>query len=405
VKIAIFHYSYTPVVGGVEFVMEQHAALLARHGHDVRVISGEGESRREEVEVVQVRGLSVGNSAVAASQAEALAGDSEGAAFCSLRETLVDQIRAALDGIDFVFVHNVLTMHFNLAATAAIWELADEMEGVHFVNWVHDLAVLNPDYDLPCIGEFPCNLIVKNHRKVQAVAISRRRQEEFCERAELEPWECPVVPNGVEVMKLLELTEPVANLVRRQGILYRDIVLIQPTRILRRKNIELGIRVLAELKEMGHSVVYLVTGAPDPHNRVAREYGDELHELVREMKLESDVLFVGDQFPVSDGDLVSLYAVSDALFMPSRQEGFGLPLLEAGFFRLPAFCPRIEPMQSILEHNVFLFDIDGEPESIASLVAETLEQSRGHKSRKETLLNYSWERLFRKYIEPLFLKA
>ena len=45
-NIAILHYAYTPVIGGVEFIMEQHAALFARHGYAVRVICGADKCRR-----------------------------------------------------------------------------------------------------------------------------------------------------------------------------------------------------------------------------------------------------------------------------------------------------------------------------------------------------------------------
>jgi len=402
-KVAIIHYAFTPVVGGVEFVIEQHAALFARNGYEVRVICGEGKSNDDGVVLHLIDELCAAHPDVVSSQSAINQGLPDSPAFVQLKEKLTRVLADALQDIDIVFVHNVLTMHFNLAATAAIWELADQLPNVRFVNWIHDLAPLNPAYDLPQIDTAPTNLIVQNHPAIDPIAISRRRKFEYCQIVGMYPEDCPVIPNGVEVMKLLELTEPVADLVRRVAILSRDIVLIQPSRILRRKNIECGIRVLDALRQQGHSAVYLVTGAADPHYPAAAEYGQELHAMVKDRGLERDFIFVGEHFLVSDQDLVSLYNVSDALFMPSKQEGFGLPLLEAGFFRLPAFCPGIEPMMSILENNVFLFELEDDPIDIAKLVADTLESSRGHKSRKETLLKYSWERLLRKYLEPLFL--
>ena len=116
-------------------------------------------------------------------------------------------------------------------------------------------------------------------------------------------------------------------------------------------------------------------------------------------------LFVSEKFKVSDADLIGLYTVSDLLFLPSKQEGFGLPLLEAGLFRLPVFCARLEPMQSVLKHNVHLFDLDDEPAAIASLIVQGLNNNTGYQARKEVITRYSWERLFDKKIGPTFLDA
>ncbi len=54
-KIAFLHYAYVPVIGGVEFVMEQHAKLIAERGHEVKVICGSGAAAEgSRVAVVKV---------------------------------------------------------------------------------------------------------------------------------------------------------------------------------------------------------------------------------------------------------------------------------------------------------------------------------------------------------------
>jgi hypothetical protein len=71
-----------------------------------------------------------------------------------------------------------------------------------------------------------------------------------------------VIPNGCGCRQVLGLTERVPALKLEEA----GLVLLQPTRFVRRKNIELGLRVLAELPE----AVYIVTAAPDPHQRMGR---------------------------------------------------------------------------------------------------------------------------------------
>ena len=43
-KIALVHYTYTPVIGGVEIIMAEHARLFAEQGHEVTVYCREGSS-------------------------------------------------------------------------------------------------------------------------------------------------------------------------------------------------------------------------------------------------------------------------------------------------------------------------------------------------------------------------
>jgi glycosyltransferase involved in cell wall biosynthesis len=403
-QIALVHYAYPPVVGGVEFVMEQHAALFTRHGYKVKIIAGRGESDQTGVEIVEIPELLPGDPRNEESQRE-LAGDGSAPTFEALKTDLKAKFTAELAGCDVVFVHNMMTMHFNMAATSALAELGAEGLGeTKFVSWVHDLAAIDPNYDLgDKLGRAPWDILSEPPENFAHAIISAARQEQFCALTGVGTDSCPVVPNGVRHIRLLRLTENVRTLCRRFGILYQDIVMLQPTRILRRKNIEFGIRVLAELKRAGHRATYLVTGAPDPHNPATRDYGKELQALVTELDVGDEFHFVSESFPVTDDDLVGLYNAADLLFLPSRQEGFGLPLLEAGVFRMPVFCPRVEPMQSILKHNVSLFGLDDDPKDVAARVARTLENDTGYRSRKEVIRNYSWDKLLEERIRPLFL--
>ncbi|MEM8953334.1 MAG: glycosyltransferase family 4 protein [Verrucomicrobiota bacterium] len=402
-NIALLHYAYVPTIGGVEFVMEQHAGLFARHGHAVKVVCGSGASEVPGVSVSEVVELLPGYDEVLRAQGE-VRGGACGPIFLGLKDRLKDRFREELSSCDVVFVHNVMTMHFNLAATAAIAELAQELEGVRFVNWVHDLAAINPDYELPDGERYPWGLMSSPATAVEAVIISKKRQRQYCKLMGVSARECPVIPNGIEVLGVLKLTPHVHDFARRYGLLYADIVMIHPTRIVRRKNVEYGVRVLAELKKLARSCAYLVTGAPDPHNAEARAYGEELKALIQELDVERQFHFLSNTFRVSDRDLRHLYSISDILFLPSRQEGFGLPLLEAGLFRVPIFCPALEPMKSILEHNVNLFDLEDDPAQVAGRIVEVLDGSSRHRARKEVMRNYCWERLFSERIEPRFFR-
>jgi glycosyltransferase involved in cell wall biosynthesis len=98
--------------------------------------------------------------------------------------------------------------------------------------------------------------------------------------------------------------------------------------------------------------------------------------------------------------LHSLYSVADGILFPSRQEGFGLPLLEAAAYRLPVFCSNIEPLKSIAPSGTLLFDLQDAPKNVAKKIRNALGNDDIFKSRKQLLSNYSAERLFRDKTEP-----
>jgi len=159
-KIALMHYTYAPLTGGVENILEQHAALFAGHGHDTVVICSEGASDNPAVRVALVPEMQRDHPLVKAAQRELDAG-TPGVNFATLKNKLIDTLAPVLEKMDVVFLHNVLTMPFHLALTDALWELGEKLPRVRFIAWTHDLVACNPDYSLPHIGLAPWNLLAK----------------------------------------------------------------------------------------------------------------------------------------------------------------------------------------------------------------------------------------------------
>jgi len=368
-KIALLHYSYAPVVGGVEGVVERHARLFARAGHEVTTLV--------------IPELRCDHPLSQEAQAEIDAG-SPGPAFAKVEQALA--VKFARLEVDILFIHNVLTMPFHLACTSALWKAA---ETTRCIGWIHDIAAANPDYALPFLERLPWRLLVSAHPAIEYVAVSEHRARAF---EKLTGRKCEVVPNGVDPWELLDLTPPVAELAQKEKLLERDIVLLHPARILRRKNIELGLRVAAALK----GCRYLVTGAPDTHNPASANYAAFLRALRSE-----NAIFVNERFPVTRRDLSSLYRLADMLFFPSRQEGFGIPLLEAAVCGLPIACADVEPMNSLWpREDVTFFDPDGDPRALADGIRR-LSRSSSIQNRKFAIRKHSWESIFTNYLEPL----
>ncbi len=175
----------------------------------------------------------------------------------------------------------------------------------------------------------------------------------------------------------------------------RSIILFYPTRILERKNIAFALQIVQALRDLGVQTRLLISGALDPHNRSSAGYFAGLKQLAADLHIQTSVTWVNDLFFVDETQLHSLYSVADGILFPSRQEGFGLPLLEAAAYRLPVFCSNIEPLKSIAPSGTLLFDLRDAPRNIADKIRNAFEKDEIFKSRKRLLRNFSAERLFR----------
>ena len=214
-------------------------------------------------------------------------------------------------------------MPFHLAATAALCAWASRGQSARMVNWIHDFAVINPDYDLQKVASF-LEVIAPPPASVRHVAVSESRRQEFARATGVE--NCVVIPNGMDPIEVLQLTPPVGGFLRSAGWPNRWPLLFHPTRLLRRKNVELGIAVAAALRATGERPLYIVTGATDPHHAPSRDYADSIRSLVREAGLADLMFIVHDHFAASaDADVGAFYRGADACFIPAGRRDSDCP--------------------------------------------------------------------------------
>jgi glycosyltransferase involved in cell wall biosynthesis len=392
-KIAIVHYTSWPVIGGVESVIRQHSQLMSRHGHEVVIMCGEGGAFDNQIQTLVVRELNSQEPLVRASQEEAYHGR-PGQAYFRLLQTLQKQLGSIYEKFDRIVVHNMFTMPFNLAGTQALSGLAEE--GRKTIAWTHDLAASNLDYKIPPYRIF--DLIRERQPGVKYVTISEARATEF--RTLTSSDVDAVVANGLDFASTCTITPEVADLVRED--LPKSIILFYPTRLLARKNIAFALQIVGALRDIGLQVRLLITGAPDSHNQSSTAHFAGLKRLAADLDVQKLITWVNDLFYVDERQLHSLYMVADAMLFPSRQEGFGLPLLEAAAHRLPVFCSNIDPLKSIAPSGTLLFDLRDAPGNVAERIRNAFEQDPIFKRKKQLMREYSAERLYLDKIEPIF---
>ncbi len=415
-SVAILHYAGPPYVGGVEITMAAHARELARDGRMVSIISGRGRglagwlppdlaprlrmaeqpelgSRGEQLER-QARELAVG---VVSDEFHALVG--------RLSALLVE----ALAGCDALIIHNVLSLHKNLAFTAALHDLHAAGRLPHTLAWCHDFAWLDPLYRAELHAGWPWDLLRTPWPGVRYVVVSEDRRGMLASLLGLSAADVAVATPGVDVEGFLKLEPATAALARQLGLSGADPLLILPARITRRKNIELAIAIVGALRDEGLAPRLVVTGPPGPHNPANAAYLAELQALRESSGAGAAVVFLyesyvdaaGAPLPVSDAMVADLYKLADGLLFPSRYEGFGIPVLEAGLAGLPLFCSDIPPFRETAADAAVFFGLDEPPTAIAARVAVALRADGRAALRRRVRASYSWEAIVRRDVAPL----
>jgi glycosyltransferase involved in cell wall biosynthesis len=381
-NVGLIHYSYPPVVGGVEFVLQGQARQFARHGHRVRVLSRNRAAAEKNIRCIVLPEL----------QPRKLAKN-----FGRYQKQLERKLRRLVRGLDLVLVHNIMTMPFNLALTAALWNLAIETrKRTRWIFWTHDLSLLNPDYPTLDTQRFPYSLLKQPHPSARYVAVSELRRQELCRLLKMSRRRVRVIPDGVDVPALLDLDKEIWNFFLKERLHEHDHVLFLPTRILRRKNLEGAVELVAHIQKMRRKIKLLVTGAPDPYNKSSIRYFAGVRARVKKLRLENNVIFLGRRFPVTFGRLLGFYRLCDAVLMTSRQEGFGLPLLEAGAQSKPVICPRRPPFTEVMGKRAIYLTGNN-----FRAVVRALDRSPTTGHFKRVLRHYSWEAVWQNHLSRL----
>jgi glycosyltransferase involved in cell wall biosynthesis len=222
-----------------------------------------------------------------------------------------------------------------------------------------------------------------------------------------------VVTPGVDLVGLLKLEPATTELATRLGLLEAEPLLLLPARITRRKNIELAVLIAGALRRLGHNARLVVTGPPGPHNPANAAYLAELLALRRTAGAGDGVIFLYEVFtdaegrprPVSDAMLADLFHLADGLLFPSRYEGFGIPVLEAGLSGLPIFCSDIPPLRATAGAAALYFRLDEVPGAIARRIATALAADPRYELRHRVRTTYTWEAIYRREIVPLLTTA
>jgi glycosyltransferase involved in cell wall biosynthesis len=403
-KVALLHYSAPPIVGGVESVLGHHAHLMADAGHQVMILAGRGEQTDPRISFVPVPRADSRHPDVLAIKTQLDTGRVP-PEFDDLVDSLTAHLSESLEDVDVLVAHNVCSLNKNLALTAAVRNLADR-NGLRIILWHHDLAWTTPRYRAELHDGYPWDLLRQAWPDVKQVTISEMRRRELAELFQVNKDDIDVIPNGIDVANFHKLEKQTRDHLKQLDLLHASPLLLLPVRITPRKNIELAVRVCEKLIGSFPDLKLLVTGPLGPHNPANRTYFERLVALRKEFGLDHIVCFLAELTTeyIPDKVIYDFYHLADALFMPSYEEGFGIPILEAGLANLPIFCSDISPLRNLGGPYATYFSPNADPATIANTIADQLSSNPIVQLRTKVRRGYDWEGIYTRYIAPLLMK-
>ncbi|MGH2447477.1 MAG: glycosyltransferase [Chloroflexota bacterium] len=359
------------MLGGVESIIAAQCRTLASLGLDVRLVTGDCASwpgaAATQIPLLDPRHPEVMRARGAARLP---------AASHPVVARLTDDLRRAVDGCSQVWVHNAFTVSLNPILTRALHVLASE-SGSHWVAWCEDLSSASIYARGPDISTLPY---------VEVVTISSERSRQLVSRFRL-PVEPKVIEPPVDPVFWLGMSDRTVALCSELNLFGVQLLVLVPAKLLPHKNLALAVELARGLRSQLESVVVLLTGPASPHEpELSDRVRAGLDEQIARFSLQSHVRFLTDLVgEAPDLKIVrDLMMLADLVFIPSREEGFSLPLREAALLRVPVMCLDLPTFNEALGDSVHYVSASASGNDLAQVALDAAPE-RGNSRRRRIL--------------------
>ena len=285
--------------------------------------------------------------------------------------------------VDVLFVQNALAIPMQVPLGVALTDFIAET-GIPTLAHNHDLAWERERFAVNCIPDILERCFPPTLPSVRHLVINSLAQRALADRKGVQ---AKLLPNIFDYATAAPaMSDFNRDLRTNLGLSDAHLLILQPTRVVARKGVELAIELVRRLREPRHQARLL---GKEPVLVVSHHAGDE--GLAYLEKLQSlaagagvPLLYAADRFAAHAGtvDGRKVYALWDAyvhadfVTYPSLIEGFGNALLETLYFRLPALVNRYPVYAADIAPLGFdLVEIDAgdDPTNNAAITAETVD--------------------------------
>lgn len=350
-------------VDGVTFEAAKWEAVLERMGHQVRLCAGDVDALRPHARLVPPMHFSYPPAARVTAAAFDPASDAT--AVRAEIERLAGQLLPVLEAwieaqqIELLVVENAWAIPMHLPLGVALRRLVEQM-GLPAIGHHHDYWWERGRFATCVVPEvleqaFPPDLPGIRHVSINSIAAGQLRRRRGIASS--------VIPNVFDFSHGRPRPHPA---VRRQlrselGMGQRGLLVVQPTRVVPRKGIELAIDLVGRLRDR-HAVLLITSPAGDE----GLDYLVELERLSESAGVR--LRYAADRFaPDLEGKAVrpahslhDAYLAADLITYPSLYEGYGNALVEAIFYGKPVVVNRYSVYDADIRPLGFRFiEIDG----------------------------------------------
>jgi len=350
-------------VDGVTFETAKWEAVLDGMGHGLRLCAGEVDALRYRARLVPPMHFAWPPAERATTAA--FDPDSDPAAVLAEINRLADLLLPVLhdwvrvNALDALIVENAWAIPMHLPLGVALRKLVEERR-LPTIGHHHDFWWERERFATCVVPEvldaaFPPDLPWVRHVTINSLAA-----EELKRRRGLTSM---VVPNVFDFDQPRPRPRPAVRRRLRQelGMGERGLLVVQPTRVVPRKGIELAIELVGRLRD------------PDAVLLITSPAGDEGLDYLVQLELQAKehgvrLAYAADRFaPDHEGrpirpahSLHDAYLAADLITYPSLYEGYGNALIEALFYGVPVVVNRYPVYVSdIAPLGLRLIELDG----------------------------------------------
>lgn len=363
---------FLPHIGGIERYVYNLSKNLVKMGHEVEIITSNVPQNKE---TEQLDGITIRRCHC----------------LCEpLRTPIVPDLLKlgdTLDQFDIINIHNAYSFG---AVCAAYFSRTCATPIVLTHHGQHRFG--EPVKDL-CVQLYRNSAERLILRSVDHVVVLSQSDALYASSLGADPNKISIIPNAINVDDFspyisLDPTEFLEkhNLEGKKIILYVGAVIA-------RKGIEYLIKSVPSVTAGIHleeEVVLVIVGAGD--------YLSSAKTLVKELKLEKSVIFLGR---VSFTELLQAYRSADLFVLPSLSEGLPTSILEAMYFGLPVVSTDIPGVRDHFKGIALLVPPRNEhalSDALCTLLSDNgVSQDLSHRSK--TLINtgYTWDLVAKQY--------
>jgi glycosyltransferase involved in cell wall biosynthesis len=340
---------------GVTLEVEKWASVLRRLGHEIFYCAGELSGYASGGALIPELHFADQTIQALSKKAFETHNEQDGEHLADQIYARADELRSLLrtfirsNRLDLIIVQNALTIPMNLPMGVCLTGLIAEL-GINTIAHHHDFYWERQRYQTNAILDlldtaFPAKLPTIQHVTINSIAQARLKARRGIDSI--------IVPNVHDFAEPLPSKDPYNNDLRdKLGLAKKDFFILQPTRVIQRKGIEMAIELVRRLE------------LSNPRLHISHRSDDEGISYWHWIKREAQVMGVQVQLidhmvssergSINGHKIYSLwdaYLQADLVTYPSLYEGFGNALLESVYTkrltvvnRYPVYNADIKPL-------------------------------------------------------------